>query len=981
MSYLDDPKLQQTIAKLREIRTREELKAPSSNILRTTMPNGKPLTLRNYQVQGIMHLLAMPRFVLGDDTGLGKCVTGDTLIKTSKGLLEISSLNPNITEADTFAPLQEPLDVIVRGEKRPIKSFYYGGVKPTIKIQTRYGYEIEGSQVHPVLVRQKDGTEQWVRLSEVKEGDFICIDRANVAYETSKEISFSPEMTVNKKAYKTPNSMTLELAMFLGYLIAEGWFNDPLQYHFTISQDNTLNPEVCSHIESLVESLFGCPFVYKKNTYQFSSRYIYEFLLSLGIDPALSKDKQIPASVLSASKEILGGFLKTFIDSESHVRNGAIEISSASEKMLKQIQVALLSFGITSIRKPFKVKGRTETYWSLSLFGINAILFLDRIGLVSTRKILELEKFRTTPKNTNHDVIPYSQTYIESVRSKIYSLVGLHGFKGEGIAKKYGSSFYTTLGHIRNGRRNPSFDYLHKVKGILNELSLNSDTFNSIIDNHYFYDPIVKIESSEKEVFDIEVDHPEHSFVGNGITSHNTLQTISALSYLWDKYPETPVVIMTTKSALNQWASEFDKFTTGVKCFVISGTKAKRQKVYDDFFAYTGLKALIMGYRTACMDFDILQNLKGHVQVFDEATAFKNETTQVHQVCAHLSGAAQKVWSLSATIIKNRLMEAWAIYRVTVPGLMPSKNVFMSNYCICVDKQIGRKRIKFVVGHRKSDIEAFRIKIDPFFIGRPKHEVAHELPPLTTKRIEAPLSDVQISKYKEALSGILEKYDPTTGEMTEKEVTKLTAVMYCQQIVNHPELVDVKGDSGKLEILMELLEEELDGEKVIIFSRFRKMIDILDRELSAKGIKCVRITGGEKDDERKKSQESFQDEKSDVRVVLITMAAAEGVNLQLAKATIFYDSPWSAGDYLQIIGRMIRIGSIHDRVYCYHLVCPKTVDDRVMKALHNKMDLIENVLGKRLKNDEESDKIIGVSENELKDIFNDLVEDAKENAR
>jgi SNF2 family DNA or RNA helicase len=460
-----------------------------------------------------------------------------------------------------------------------------------------------------------------------------------------------------------------------------------------------------------------------------------------------------------------------------------------------------------------------------------------------------------------------------------------------------------------------------------------------------------------------------------------TLQAISALCYLWDKYPETPAVIMTTKSALNQWASEFDKFTTGVKCFVVSGDKKKRQKVYDDYFAHTGLKVLIMGYRTACMDFETLQNLKGHVQIFDEATAFKNDSTQVHQVCAHLSGAAQKVWSLSATIIKNRLMEAWAIYRVTVPGLMPSKNVFMSNYCICVDKQIGRKRIKFVVGHRKSDIEAFRIKIDPYFIGRPKHEVAQELPPLTTKRIEAPLSDVQISKYKEALSGILEKYDPTTGEMTEKEVTKLTAVMYCQQIVNHPELVDIKGDSGKLEILMELLEEELDGEKVIIFSRFRKMIDILDRELTAKGIKCVRITGGEKDDERKKSQESFQDEKSDVRVVLITMAAAEGVNLQLAKATIFYDSPWSAGDYLQIIGRMIRIGSIHDRVYCYHLVCPKTVDDRVMKALHNKMDLIENVLGKRLKNDEESDKIIGVSDNELKDIFNDLVEDAKENGR
>jgi SNF2 family DNA or RNA helicase len=157
------------------------------------------------------------------------------------------------------------------------------------------------------------------------------------------------------------------------------------------------------------------------------------------------------------------------------------------------------------------------------------------------------------------------------------------------------------------------------------------------------------------------------------------------------------------------------------------------------------------------------------------------------------------------------------------------------------------------------------------------------------------------------------------------------------------------------------------------------MIDVLDRELTAKKIKSVRITGGEKDDERKKSQEAFQDENSDVKVVLITMAAAEGINLQLAKAVIFYDSPWSAGDYLQIIGRMIRIGSMHDRVFCYHLVCPKTIDDRVMKALASKMDLIENVLGKRLKNDEESDKIQGVSDTELKDIFSGLLEDAKDN--
>jgi SNF2 family DNA or RNA helicase len=457
-----------------------------------------------------------------------------------------------------------------------------------------------------------------------------------------------------------------------------------------------------------------------------------------------------------------------------------------------------------------------------------------------------------------------------------------------------------------------------------------------------------------------------------------TIQTIASLCYVWEKRPDMPAVIMTTKSALNQWASEFDKFTNGtISCFVVSGDKKKRQKTYDAFLSYQGVKVLILGYRSAVNDYDLLQEIKGHVQIFDEATAFKNETSQVHQVCSFLSGGAEKVWSLSATIIKNRLMEAWAIYKVTVPGLLPNKTTFMANYCICVDKQIGRKKIKFVVGHRKVDIENFKLKINPFFIGRPKHEVASELPPLTTKRIECDMSDNQRGKYKEAISGFLEQYDETTGEFKKKEVTKLTAVLYCQQIVNHLELVGESGESGKIDSLFEILENEMEGEKVIIFSRFRKMIDILERELTSKKIDCVRITGGEKDDARKKSQEAFQDEKSNVKVCLITMAAAEGINLQLAKAVIFYDSPWSAGDYLQIIGRMIRIGSIHDKVFAYHLVCPKTIDDRVMKALSTKMDLIENVLGKRLKNDEQSDNINTVGETELKDIFAGLLEDAK----
>jgi SNF2 family DNA or RNA helicase len=77
-----------------------------------------------------------------------------------------------------------------------------------------------------------------------------------------------------------------------------------------------------------------------------------------------------------------------------------------------------------------------------------------------------------------------------------------------------------------------------------------------------------------------------------------TLQTIAALSYLWDKRPEIPAIICTTKSAVGQWESEFSRFTMGVQVFKVLGTKVKRAKVYEAYKSATGPKALILGYRT-----------------------------------------------------------------------------------------------------------------------------------------------------------------------------------------------------------------------------------------------------------------------------------------------------------------------------------------------------------------------------------------------
>ena len=140
-------------------------------------------------------------------------------------------------------------------------------------------------------------------------------------------------------------------------------------------------------------------------------------------------------------------------------------------------------------------------------------------------------------------------------------------------------------------------------------------------------------------------------------------------------------------------------------------------------------------------------------------------------------------------------------------------------------------------------------------------------------------------------------------------------------------------------------------------------------------IKAVRITGSEDEKGRSKAQDEFQNPESDVTVCCITTAASEAINLQAAKAIIFYDTPWSAGEYLQILGRMIRIGSVHDRCYALHLVVEESIDEKVVKVLSKKMELVESVLGKRIKG-EDSDIVVD-SKNEISDIFDSLVADAK----
>lgn len=989
--------------KLKEIRDRKDLKLKANKYLKETFTdfNGKerPLKVRYYQIQGMFHLVLMKRFLLGDDCGLGKCKPYDSLILTDRGLLRLGDLAPEgILKPDTFYPPRFPVQVWTGWNWAPVRRFYYSGIKPTKTVKTRRGYQTTGSWVHPLWVRNGLGEGFSAMQTLTGTSNYACLFNSLVPFpiqEPSLPVPARDQFNVHTKFYKVPDQLNPSLASLLGYVVAEGWTNGV--YATSITQQKDLSPETHVHIRTLCQEVFGWEgnqgAKNRDTTISIDSVYLRSYLDGLGIKVGLSSVKCVPWPVFQGTQVSVAAFLRAFFDGEGSVTGDVLEVSSASEQLLREVQILLLRFGIMCSRSPKKVLGRDHIYWKLAICGDDARQFYKTIGFLTPRKQEALEKFLGKTSNVNLDVIPHVSSAIETLRNHILTCTSRKGAnsrrKGSGL-KQFGVPFVNALNGIRNGGRNLTYAFLDRLLKIACMVGAqDTDAYRqleSIYRNGFFYDPIVKIEDGEQELADIEVDDPRHSFVADGFINHNTLEVIIALCCIWDQDPNRKAVVFATKSATKQWANEFSKFTSGVRVITCMGTPIQRANARELFLRSTGPTVMVMGYRSAVQDFTHIQDWKGIILVTDEAVAYKNPKTQVHQVCRHLSSQADRVWALTATMIKNHLMEGFGVYQVIKPdvfkmqGKIMNYNQFMIYYCITQMQRLPRsnRMVPVIMGYSPEKIKEFREVIDPYYIGRPKHEVATELPSLSTRVIEVEMTQAQEDKYAEALTGLLALGN--TEDAVVKETTKLTQISYCQEIANHPMLINCEGDSGKLEMLIELLTEgDFEDEKVIIFSRFSKMVDLIMARLEKEKIGAARVTGAENQLQRDAAMKAFQNPDSDTRVICITTAGSESINLQAAKALVCFDTPWSGGDFLQLVGRMIRIGSVHDRCYVIHLIAKgkrrKTVDHRVMEKLGQKMTLIEAVLGKRLKGDGDVLGVIAV-ENDIADLFAALRQDA-----
>jgi SNF2 family DNA or RNA helicase len=470
--------------------------------------------------------------------------------------------------------------------------------------------------------------------------------------------------------------------------------------------------------------------------------------------------------------------------------------------------------------------------------------------------------------------------------------------------------------------------------------------------------------------------------LGDGTGLGKTAISIGAYSFLLDKDPSLKLFVVCPKSAIFQWAEEFDKFTQGISVRVVTNEykgqigSIARQLHYQEFKE----NVIVMNYATLRNEYEAVKEILGSnfMAIFDEATEFKNRKTQTHMACKFVAESARRAYGLSATIIKNGLEEVYCIYDVIVPGLFGKITKFKDTYCHqkLMKIRVGGKDRYFpkIIGYK--NLPQFKQVLDPYFLIRRKEEVASELPRLISKKIVLEMMPEQKDLYRKALSGILyeertkqeyfevmdkirlgqvddktqerfkelkEKYDRfSTGEG--KKRGKLAAITYCQMISNGPALVHEPGESSKEEEFVRLMTEELVTDKVILFTRFASGIPSLEVWCERKGIKYTRITGAENDRERQEARIKFQTDPT-CNLIFITTAGAASLNLQAASCLIFYDTPWSYGDLVQTIGRAQRIGSLRDHVLILHLVNKGTVDVRVINRVTDKKDLSDEILG------------------------------------
>lgn len=412
-----------------------------------------------------------------------------------------------------------------------------------------------------------------------------------------------------------------------------------------------------------------------------------------------------------------------------------------------------------------------------------------------------------------------------------------------------------------------------------------------------------------------------------------TVQILSViLSYIEESNDSKTSIVVSPSSLTLNWLNEAKKFAPNLKVQVIRGTSAERKRLIENIDKYD---LIITSYDLLKRDIQYYKEYSFRYAIADEAQYLKNSTTQNAKAIKQIKSMSR--FALTGTPIENSLAELWSIFDFIMPGYLFNYKDFKTKYETPIVKDEDEKSLK-----------KLKMLIEPFILRRTKKEVLTELPEKTVTVLNNEMDEEQEKLYLTYLAQAKEELaDEIENNGFEKSQIKILALLTrLRQICCHPKLFieNYKGHSSKLDQCMEIVEEATEaGHKILIFSTYTSMFDLLEKELGARNINYFKLTGSTKVDERIKMVDEFN-ETNNAKVFLISLkAGGTGLNLTGADMVIHYDPWWNLSAENQATDRAYRIGQ-KNNVQVYKLITKNSIEEKIYELQKRKSELAQNML-------------------------------------
>ena len=416
-----------------------------------------------------------------------------------------------------------------------------------------------------------------------------------------------------------------------------------------------------------------------------------------------------------------------------------------------------------------------------------------------------------------------------------------------------------------------------------------------------------------------------------------THQAMALLAAIRNRHKEQnskprPFIVACPTSVIYHWQDKLKRFLPSLRVCTFYGL----ERTLENFEEHYDL--LLTSYGILRLEKAELAKIPFEVAIFDEIQIAKNKQSQTHAALASLNATMRL--GLTGTPIENHLWELKALFDITLPSYMPSDTNYRELFTSPIEKtqdEVAKAALTRL--------------IKPFVLRRKKEDVLKELPEKTEEIAYCELSADQKELYQSILTqsreGVLAALKDDATPIPYAHI--FAALTSLKQICNHPAVFKKSPDayldyqSGKWDLFVELINEARESnQKVVVFSQYLYMLDIIESHLSSIEVPFASLRGSTTN--RPEQIQRFQEDPACAVFVASLQAAGLGIDLTAGSVVIHYDRWWTAARENQATDRVHRIGQKRG-VQVFKLVTKGTLEEKIHQIIESKALLMEEIIG------------------------------------